>query len=131
MSDVKLFDHADVGISNEYLKNTCGFVFIIRTNVFEDNKYYNSLIPKVYKTVEFIFGGKPVFKFEYQSQFDQETDEAVKFWTNVVKTTETGIGQMVKYFMDEKDIPVDPHSALRTAIRKYEDSINPDPDLDR
>ena len=129
MSDVKLFDNANVGTSTEYGNNTCGFGFIIRTKVFEDNKYYNSLIPKVYKTVEFIFGGKLVFKFEYQSQFDQETDEAVQFWTNVVKTTETGIGQMIKYFMDEKDIPVDPHSAIRKAIRKYEDSINPDQDL--
>ena len=131
MTNVKLFDHANVGIFEENMKSTCGFGFI-RTTVFEDSKYSNgNLIPKVHKIVEFIYANKTIFKFEYKSQFDQETDEAVQFWTNVVKTTETGAGKMIKYFMDEKEIPYEYHNSLRRAVHEYEELMNPNPDLDR
>ena len=118
MTNVKLFDHANVGIFEENMKSTCGFGFI-RTTVFEDSKYSNeNLIPKVHKTVEFIYANKTIFKFEYKSQFDQETDKAVQFWTNVVKTTETGAGKMIKYF--NKKIYNDYDGLFSQALNEYE-----------
>lgn len=86
----KLFDHANVGVVLECMGESCG---TIKTTVFEDPKYDGShMIPRVYKHVEFIYGGV-IFDFKYKSQTDTETDEAVKYWTNVVKTT-AGVGRI-------------------------------------
>ena len=49
----------------------------------------------------------------------------------MVKTTETGAGKMIKYFMDEKEIPYEYHNSLRRAVHEYEELMNPNPDLDR
>ena len=118
MTNVKLFDHANVGIFEENMKSTCGFGFI-RTTVFEDSKYSNgNLIPKVHKEVEFIYANKTVFKFEYKSQFDQETDRAVTYWSNIVKATEGGIGKMIKYF--NKRLYNDYNGLFSQALNEYE-----------
>ena len=118
MTNVKLFDHANVGIFEENMKSTCGFGFI-RTTVFEDSKYSNeNLIPKVHKTVEFIYANKTIFRFDYKSQFDQETDQAVTYWSNIVKATEGGIGKMIKYF--NKKIYNDYDGLFSQALNEYE-----------
>ena len=115
MENVKLFDHSDVGTFKESMKDPHG---IIQTEIFEDQYYVEDLIPKVHKCVQFKFMNVIIFRFDYKSQFDQETDQAVTYWSNIVKATEGGIGKMMKYF--NKKLYYDHDGYCSQALIEYE-----------
>ena len=121
----KLFDHWNVGI---YTKYFCE-IGIIKTTVFEDEYYTpGNLEPRVHKTVEFIYGKTTIYKFVYDSQFDTATDEAVKYWTNELKRSKLGLPKMIRYFIKDEDIPLDPHNIMRKVITYYENEMADDSD---
>lgn len=115
MENVKLFDHSDVSTFKESMKNPHG---IIQTEIYEDQYYIEDLIPQVHKCVQFKYANVIIFRFDYKSQFDQETDRAVTYWSNIVKATEGGIGKMIKYF--NKRLYNDYNGLFSQALNEYE-----------
>lgn len=96
----KLFNHDQVGIS----VNRVNIGYII-SNIYED-EYWDrvNLIPNLHKKVEFRIFDQTIMLFKYNDEFDNKTDEAVKYWNyqvNVYK--KDGWEKMARYFL-KKDI---------------------------
>ena len=112
----KVFDRSELGYKDIYKQSddTC-----VKSYVYEDKVgSTGDLIPQVHKCVQFKYANVIIFRFDYKSQFDQETDRAVTYWSNIVKATEGGIGKMIKYF--NKRLYNDYNGLFSQALNEYE-----------